>query len=98
MNVFFQFLFDVEKLNTYVRLSFSFENIIFSIFQVKEQWSQILDPSYIEEFVINGIDEKALLVTDILVYLSEKATGKQSELVQSLKEESDGNQINMKQL
>ncbi len=76
MNVFFQFLFDVEKLNTFVR----------------EAWAQVLDPTYVDEFVINGIDEKALAVTDILAYLSEKATGKQSELVQSLREESgEGN-------
>lgn len=68
-----------------------FKNIIkksSSIFKVRDSWCQIFDYNYIDDFVISGIDDKLVEIADLLAHISEKATGKKSELVESLKETS----------
>lgn len=72
MNVLLQFLFDVNKLNLFV----------------KEAWCRLYDPSYIEDAIIQGLQEKLVDMAPLLAIISEKATGKKSELVESLKEET----------
>lgn len=57
------------------------------LIKIKDAWCKIYDPSYIEDTIINGIQEKLIDMAPLLAILSEKATGKKSELVESLKEE-----------
>jgi len=64
----FQFLFDVNMLKSHVR----------------DDWCKIYDASYIDEFVIGGLQEKLTKMADLLATVSKKATGKVSELVSSL--------------
>lgn len=55
MNVFLQFLFDIEKLNKNVR----------------EGWIEIYDPSYIDNSIINeAISERLPQVAELLAQLS----------------------------
>jgi len=63
-----------------------FTKIIY-ISKVKDEWCKIYDFNYIEDTVINGIQDKLIDLAPLLAILSEKATGKKSELVESLKEE-----------
>jgi len=65
MNVFLQFLFDVGKLETYV----------------KPGWIEVYDPDYITNTVIGGIESHLPLMKDLLMALSSRATDKKSELV-----------------
>lgn len=62
MNVFLQFLFDVEKLNTHVRPT----------------WITIYDPSYIDQKIIGGLHNNFSLFADLISTISEKATGHRS--------------------
>lgn len=50
MNVYLQFLFDIDKLNKHVR----------------EGWIQIYDPDYIDNTIISGLSEKLPLVMELL--------------------------------
>ncbi|EGR27662.1 hypothetical protein IMG5_191650 [Ichthyophthirius multifiliis] len=87
MNVFLQFLFDLEKVNKYLR----------------EKWIQIYDISYIDNQIITqALEEKLPLMADILGHLSQKATGKKSDLVNTLEQtlslsEKNNNNQNLQQ-
>ena len=70
MNVFLQFLFDVEKLNKYIR----------------NDWIEIYDTAYIDNTIIRGIEERLPQLADLLGQLSEKATGRKSELINTLEQ------------
>ena len=58
-----------------------------NINKVKDAWCKIYDFNYIEDTIINGLQEKLIEMAGLLSTISEKATGKKSELVESLKEE-----------
>ncbi len=58
-----------------------------NINKVKDAWCKIYDFTYIENTIINGLQEKMIEMAGLLATISEKATGKKSELVESLKEE-----------
>ena len=62
---------------------------------MKDEWCKIYDFNYIEETVINGLQDKLIDIASLLAIISEKATGKKSELVESLKEDL-GNIIYLK--
>jgi hypothetical protein len=70
MNVFLQFLFDVTKLEMYV----------------KPGWNEIYDPDYIQNTVIGGIEGHLPLMKDLLSSISSKATEKKSDLVTQLED------------
>ncbi|KAL4453394.1 hypothetical protein ABPG74_017601 [Tetrahymena malaccensis] len=71
MNVFLQFLFDIEKVNKYVR----------------DGWIEIYDPGYIDNQIITqNLQEKLPVVADLLAQLSQKATGKKSDLVNTIEQ------------
>ena len=88
MNVFLQFLFDLNKVEKFV----------------KPGWIEILDPSFIQDNVFNneymkkvigGLEGHIPLIKDLLSSISSKATGKKSDLIasmeQSLQNEADSN-------
>jgi len=68
MNVMLQFLYDANLLKAYVR----------------EEWCKIYDATYIDDFVIGGLQSNLLKMGDLLATISKKATGKISELVSTL--------------
>ena len=71
MNVFLQFLFDIEKVNKHLRPG----------------WIDIYDPAYIDNQIITqNLQERLPLVADLLAQLSQKATGKKSDLVNALEQ------------
>lgn len=70
MNVFLQFLFDIEQLNQHVR----------------NGWIELYDQQYIDKTIITGLEERLPQMADLLSHISEKATGKQSSVVASLEE------------
>jgi len=59
MNVFMQFLFDIEKLNNLVR----------------EKWIKIYDPDYIDNTIIRNLELLIPQMAELLAVLSYKATG-----------------------
>ena len=63
-----EFIFDIEKIEKYV----------------KNDWSKIYDPDYIENEIIYKMQEKIPLLADLLSDLSEKATGGKSNIVKNL--------------
>lgn len=65
MNVFLQFLFDITKLEMFV----------------KPGWIEIYDPDYIANTVIGGIEGHLPLVKDLLMAVSSRATEKKSDLM-----------------
>jgi hypothetical protein len=68
MNVMMQFLYDANLLRNHVR----------------EDWCKIFDATYIDDFVIGGLQSNLLKMGDLLALISKKATGKISELVSTL--------------
>jgi hypothetical protein len=51
---------------------------------VIDEWNKIYDASYIENFVVGGLQIKMVKMADLLAALSKKATGKVSDLVSTL--------------
>ena len=41
-------------------------------FKVKEGWCKILDPNYVEEKILQGLEEKVVILNDILQIISQK--------------------------
>ena len=70
MDVLLKFIFDINKVNHYVR----------------DSWCEIYDPIYIDETIIKGLEDNLPNVADLLSIISEKATGKKSSLIASLEE------------
>ena len=71
MNVFLQFIFDIEKVNKYLR----------------EEWIKIYDISYIDNQIITqSLEERLPIMAELLAHLSQKATGKKSDLVNTLEQ------------
>ena len=68
MNVLLSFLFDFERLIQIVR----------------PQWIEVYDIAYIDNQIIGSLEDRVPQMTEILGTLSERATGKKSEFVQSL--------------
>jgi hypothetical protein len=68
MNVMLQFLYDANLLKQHVR----------------EEWCKIYDATYIDDFVIGGLQNNLLKMGDLLALISKKATGKISDLVSTL--------------
>jgi len=68
MHVLFQFLFNVDMLNQYVR----------------EEWCKLYDATYIDNVVIGDIAKNLPMVADLLATVSMKATGKVTDFVNSL--------------
>ena len=50
---------------------------------MREGWCQIYDFNYIDNTIIKSLDENLAYMAEILAIISEKATGKQSELLAS---------------
>jgi hypothetical protein len=73
MNVFMGFLFDVKKLDQYV----------------KPGWIEIYDPDFIQDKVIGGIEGHLPMMRDILGSISAKATQSKSELLASLEDSDE---------
>lgn len=59
---------------------------------MRDSWCEIYDPNYIDDTIIQGLQEKLIDLAPLLAIISEKATGKTSELVESLKEEMGENE------
>jgi hypothetical protein len=60
MNVFFQFLFNIENLREHVR----------------EEWMTLYDFTYIDEKIIGGVEKNLPNVAEILKVIEKRATGK----------------------
>ena len=64
MNNLLNFLFNTEKLSEILR----------------DNWIEIFDPEYVDNYIIGGLNNKLDQVSDLMDYISEKATGKKSEI------------------
>jgi hypothetical protein len=60
MNVFLQFIFDIESINKHVR----------------DDWITEYDYTYVDDKIIAGLQDNLSSVADIIVQVEKKATGK----------------------
>lgn len=74
MNVFFNYLFNITALN---------EN-------AREGWLQIYDKDFVDNKIIGKLEDRLGQVSDLLEHLSEKATGKKSQVVNELQGDGSG--------
>ncbi|KRX04389.1 hypothetical protein PPERSA_05650 [Pseudocohnilembus persalinus] len=73
MNVFFEFLFDIDLV----------------IELVKPKWIEVYDENYIDNDIIGKLEERLPKIAELLSSLSQKATGKKSDLVNTLESTLD---------
>ena len=76
MNMFFTFLFDTSHLRDFI----------------KPGWREIYDDNFIENKVLAKLESNLPLFKGLLNHLSIKATGKKSELIENLEDDSGSNE------